>query len=200
MQSICFLSLSRNPVCTQEQTGSQFIYERKNSKAGNKDNRSLHFHVANFFKFMAANQKHPVRHLSQKPLCAYNASRVFLGTSARPVQWFPFGTCRAARTQAYIWHRPPIPHRSFFESCAAPLRYSPWNAYTVLWSDRRRRYSDRSCIPYIPSRFVVLYISRAGIRDISRSCKFILDILPPLVSILHGLRALVGCGKDSAVC
>lgn len=29
--------------------------------------------------------------------------------------------------------------------------------------------------------------------------EFIIDILPPLVSILHGLRALVGCGKDSAV-
>lgn len=29
--------------------------------------------------------------------------------------------------------------------------------------------------------------------------EFIIDILPPLVSILHGLRALVGCGKDSAI-
>ena len=28
---------------------------------------------------------------------------------------------------------------------------------------------------------------------------FIIDILPPLVSILHGLRALVDCGKDSAI-
>ena len=29
--------------------------------------------------------------------------------------------------------------------------------------------------------------------------EFIIDILPPLVSILHGLRALAGCGKDSAI-
>ena len=48
------LSLSRNPVCTQEQTGSRTYMSEKTAKR-NKDNRSLHFHVANFFKFMAAN-------------------------------------------------------------------------------------------------------------------------------------------------
>ena len=47
-------SLSRNPVCTQEQTGSRTYMSEKTAKR-NKDNRSLHFHVANFFKFMAAN-------------------------------------------------------------------------------------------------------------------------------------------------
>ena len=49
-----YLSLSRNPVCTQEQTGSQTYMSEKTAKR-NKDNRSLHFHVANFFKFMATN-------------------------------------------------------------------------------------------------------------------------------------------------
>ena len=49
-----FFSLSRNPVCTQEQTGSRTYMSEKTAKR-NKDNRSLHFHVANFFKFMAAN-------------------------------------------------------------------------------------------------------------------------------------------------
>ena len=50
------VSLSRNPVCTQEQTGSRTYMSRKNSsKSETKDNRSLHFHVANFFKFMATN-------------------------------------------------------------------------------------------------------------------------------------------------
>ena len=48
------LSLSRNPVCTQEQTGSRTYMSEKTAKR-NEDNRSLHFHVANFFKFMAAN-------------------------------------------------------------------------------------------------------------------------------------------------
>ncbi len=47
-------SLSRNPVCTQEQTGSRTYMSEKTAKR-NKDNRSLHFHVANFFKFMATN-------------------------------------------------------------------------------------------------------------------------------------------------
>ena len=47
-------SLSRNPVCTQEQTGSRTYMSKKTAKR-NEDNRSLHFHVANFFKFMAAN-------------------------------------------------------------------------------------------------------------------------------------------------
>ena len=48
------LSLSRNPVCTQEQTGSRTYMSEKTAKR-NEDNRFLHFHVANFFKFMAAN-------------------------------------------------------------------------------------------------------------------------------------------------
>ena len=48
------LSLSRNPVCTQEQTGSRTYMSEKTAKR-NEGNRSLHFHVANFFKFMAAN-------------------------------------------------------------------------------------------------------------------------------------------------
>ena len=48
------LSLSRNPVCTQEQTGSRTYMSEKTAKR-NEDNRSLHFHVANFFKFMATN-------------------------------------------------------------------------------------------------------------------------------------------------
>ena len=47
-------SLSRNPVCTQEQTGSRTYMSEKTAKR-NEDNRSLHFHVANFFKFMATN-------------------------------------------------------------------------------------------------------------------------------------------------
>ncbi len=47
-------SLSRNPVCTQEQTGSRTYMSEKTAKR-NEDNRFLHFHVANFFKFMAAN-------------------------------------------------------------------------------------------------------------------------------------------------
>lgn len=47
-------SLSRNPVCTQEQTGSRTYMSEKIAKR-NEDNRSLHFHVANFFKFMATN-------------------------------------------------------------------------------------------------------------------------------------------------
>ena len=46
-------SLSRNPVCTQEQTGSRTYMSEKTAKR-NEDNRFLHFHVANFFKFMAA--------------------------------------------------------------------------------------------------------------------------------------------------
>ena len=49
-----YLSLSRNPVCTQEQTGSRTYMSEKTAKR-NGDNRSLHFHVAIFFKFMAAN-------------------------------------------------------------------------------------------------------------------------------------------------
>ena len=49
-----YLSLSRNPVCTQEQTGSRTYMSEKTAKR-NEDNRFLHFHVANFFKFMAAN-------------------------------------------------------------------------------------------------------------------------------------------------
>ena len=48
------LSLSRNPDCNQEQTGSRTYMSEKTAKR-NEDNRSLHFHVANFFKFMAAN-------------------------------------------------------------------------------------------------------------------------------------------------
>lgn len=48
------LSLSRNPVCTQEQTGSRTYMSEKTAKR-NEDNRSFHFHVANFFKFMATN-------------------------------------------------------------------------------------------------------------------------------------------------
>ena len=47
-------SLSRNPVCTQEQTGSRTSMSEKTAKR-NEDNRFLHFHVANFFKFMATN-------------------------------------------------------------------------------------------------------------------------------------------------
>ena len=47
-------SLSRNLVCTQEQTGSRTYMSEKTAKR-NEDNRFLHFHVANFFKFMAAN-------------------------------------------------------------------------------------------------------------------------------------------------
>ena len=47
-------SLSRNPVCTQEQTGSRTYMSEKTAKR-NEGNRSLHFHVANFFKFMATN-------------------------------------------------------------------------------------------------------------------------------------------------
>ena len=53
ISSLC-LSLSRNPVCTQEQTGSRTYMSEKTAKR-NEDNRSLHFHVANFFKFMATN-------------------------------------------------------------------------------------------------------------------------------------------------
>lgn len=49
-----YLSLSRNPVCTQEQTGSRTYMSEKTAKR-NEDNRFLHFHVANFFRFMAAN-------------------------------------------------------------------------------------------------------------------------------------------------
>ena len=52
--SVRCLSLSRNPVCTQEQTGSRTYMSEKTAKR-NEDNRSLHFHVANFFKFMATN-------------------------------------------------------------------------------------------------------------------------------------------------
>ena len=52
--AVLFFSLSRNPVCTQEQTGSRTYMSEKTAKR-NEDNRSLHFHVANFFKFMAAN-------------------------------------------------------------------------------------------------------------------------------------------------
>ena len=47
-------SLSRNPVCTQEQTGSRTYMSEKTAKR-NEGNRFLHFHVSNFFKFMAAN-------------------------------------------------------------------------------------------------------------------------------------------------
>jgi len=47
-------SLSRNPVCTQEQTGSRTYMSEKTAKR-NGDNRSLHFHVASFFRFMATN-------------------------------------------------------------------------------------------------------------------------------------------------
>ena len=54
MNCIYLCSLSRNPVCTQEQTGSRTYMSEKTAKR-NEDNRSLHFHVANFFKFMAAN-------------------------------------------------------------------------------------------------------------------------------------------------
>ena len=42
-----YLSLSRNPVCTQEQTGSRTYMSEKTAKR-NEDNRFLHFHVANF--------------------------------------------------------------------------------------------------------------------------------------------------------
>ena len=49
-----YLSLSRNPVCTQEQTGSRTYMSEKTAKR-NEDNRFLHFHVSNFFKFMATN-------------------------------------------------------------------------------------------------------------------------------------------------
>ena len=49
-----YFSLSRNPVCTQEQTGSRTYMSEKTAKR-NEDNRFLHFHVANFFKFMATN-------------------------------------------------------------------------------------------------------------------------------------------------
>ena len=52
--SLPFGSLSRNPDCNQEQTGSRTYMSEKTAKR-NEDNRSLHFHVANFFKFMAAN-------------------------------------------------------------------------------------------------------------------------------------------------
>ena len=47
-------TLSKNPDCNQEQTGSRTYMSEKTAKR-NEDNRSLHFHVANFFKFMAAN-------------------------------------------------------------------------------------------------------------------------------------------------
>ena len=49
-----YVSLSRNPVCTQEQTGSRTYMSEKTAKR-NEDNRSLHFHAASFFRFMAAN-------------------------------------------------------------------------------------------------------------------------------------------------
>ena len=49
-----YFSLSRNPVCTQEQTGSRTYMSEKTAKQ-NEGNRFLHFHVANFFKFMTAN-------------------------------------------------------------------------------------------------------------------------------------------------
>ena len=52
--TVPLLSLSRNPVCTQEQTGSRTYMSEKTAKQ-NEGNRFLHFHVANFFKFMAAN-------------------------------------------------------------------------------------------------------------------------------------------------
>ena len=47
-------TLSKNPDCNQEQTGSRTYMSEKTAKR-NEDNRSLHFHVANFFKFMATN-------------------------------------------------------------------------------------------------------------------------------------------------
>ena len=53
-QALLAASLSRNPVCTQEQTGSRTYMSEKTAKR-NEDNRSLHFHTASFFKFMAAN-------------------------------------------------------------------------------------------------------------------------------------------------
>ena len=54
VMTMCRFCLSKNPVCDQEQIGSRTYMSKKTAKR-NEDNRSLHFHVANFFKFMAAN-------------------------------------------------------------------------------------------------------------------------------------------------
>ena len=54
LRRVLYFSLSRNPVCTQEQTGSRTYMSEKTAKR-NEDNRSLHFHTASFFRFMAAN-------------------------------------------------------------------------------------------------------------------------------------------------
>ena len=64
-------------------------------------------------------------------------------------------------------------HKKMYGQSSEKIQYvsgEHWNGCTVLWSDRRRRYSDRSCIPYI-HHGSSCYISRAGIRDISRSCR-----------------------------
>ena len=172
------------------------IYERKNSKA-KQGQQVPPFPCGQLFQVHGNKLKlHPVRHLSQASVLCITHRVFFLGVREDPLNGFlsALVELRVRRrisgiVRQFLIVLPDMPHR--FDT--APGMRTPF-------SGRTGRADIRIALVFpisIPVRGAVFQGLVFGTYH--AVVEFIIDILPPLVSILHGLRALVGCGKDSAI-
>ena len=182
-----YLSLSRNPVCTQEQTGSRTYMSEKTAKR-NEDNRSLHFHVANFFKFMATNLSFTQFVTCQASVLCITHRVFFLG-----VREDPFNGFLSALIELRVRRRiSGIVRQLLIVLPDMPLhRFDTVLGMRTPFSGRTGGADIRIALVFPISITVRRAIFQGLVFGTYHAVvEFIIDILPPLVSILHGLRAV----------
>ena len=171
-----YLSLSRNPVCTQEQTGSRTYMSEKTAKR-NEDSRSLHFHVAN-----------PSCDSGQASVVCITHRVFFLG-----VREDPFNGFLSALVELRVRRRISGIVRQFLIVLPdMPLhRFDTVPGMRTPFSGRTGGADIRIALVFPISITVRRAIFQGLVFGTYHAVvEFIIDILPPLVSILHGLRAV----------
>ena len=173
------------------------IYERKKSKA-KRGQQIPPFPCGQFFQVHGNKLKlHPVRHLSQASVLRITHRVFFLGVREDPFNGLfsllvkiPVLRCIAGVVCQLLIVLPDMPLHRFD---TVPGMRTPF-------SGRTGRADIRIALVFpisIPVRGAVFQGLVFGTYH--AVVEFIINILPPLVSILHGLRALVGWGKGSAI-
>ena len=155
----------------------------------NEDNRFLHFHVANFFQVHGSKLKlHPVRHLSQASVLRITHRVFFLGVREDPLNGF-----LSALVELRVHRRISGIVRQFLIVLPdMPLhRFDTVLGMRTPFSGRTGRTDIRIALVFPISITVRRAIFQGLVFGTYHAVvEFIIDILPPLVSILHGLRAV----------
>lgn len=173
------------------------IYERKNSKT-KRGQQIPPFPCGQFFQVHGNKLKlHPVRHLGQASVLRITHRVFFLGVCEDPLNGF-----LSALIELRVRRRISGIVRQFLIVLPdMPLhRFDTVSGMRTPFSGRTGGADIRITLVFPISITVRCAIFQGLVFGTYHAVvEFIIDILPPLVSILHGLRALVGCGKDSAI-